>query len=45
MMFVMRWFVATALVVASALIVVPALLRESVSPADRLDQIHELAGF
>ncbi len=43
----MKWLVTIAVIVASASIVVPALLhiRESVTPADRLDQIHELAGF
>ncbi len=42
----MKWLVAIALVVASASIVVPALLRESAAKTpDRLDQIHELAAF
>ena len=42
----MKWLVAIALVVASASILVPALLRQSatLSP-DQLDQIHELAAF
>lgn len=42
----MKWFVAIALVVASASIVVPALLRQGtpVTP-DKLDLIHELAAF
>ena len=42
----MKWLVAIALVVASASIVVPALLRHSeAKPTDTLDQIHELAAF
>ncbi len=43
----MKWFVAIALVVASASIVVPALLRQNVAvnPSDPLDRIHELAAF
>jgi hypothetical protein len=43
----MKWLVAIAVVLASASIVVPALLqiRAGVTPAERLDQIHELAGF
>lgn len=43
----MKWLVAIALVVASASIVVPALLRESEAarPSDKLDQIHEFAAF
>ena len=42
----MKWLVAIALVVASASIVVPALLRNSeAKPADTLDRIHELAAF
>jgi hypothetical protein len=43
----MKWLVAIAVIVASASIVVPALLhvRGDVTPADPLDQIHELAAF
>jgi hypothetical protein len=42
----MRWLVALALIVASASIVVPALLRQSeLAGPDKLDQIHELAAF
>jgi len=43
----MKWLVAIAVVVASASIIVPALLhiREGATVADQLDQIHELAGF
>lgn len=43
----MKWLIAIAVVVASASIVVPALLqiRGSATLADQLDQIHELAGF
>ncbi len=41
----MKWLVAIALVVASASIVVPALLRQNATSTDRLDQIHELAAF
>jgi hypothetical protein len=42
----MKWLVALALVVASASIVVPALLRQGAAPTpDQLDQIHELAAF
>jgi hypothetical protein len=42
----MKWLVAIALVVASASIVVPALLRQSEARSgDTLDQIHELAAF
>jgi len=42
----MKWFVALALVVASASILVPALLRQAEAPVpDKLDQIHELAAF
>ncbi len=42
----MKWLVAVALVVASASIIVPALLRQTeVAAPDKLDQIHELAAF
>jgi hypothetical protein len=42
----MKWLVAVALVVASASIIVPALLRQHEGTApDKLDQIHELAAF
>ena len=43
----MKWLVAIAVVVASASIVVPALLRirGEATHAEQLDQIHELAGF
>jgi len=42
----MKWLVALALVVASASIVIPVLLRENgVAAPDQLDQIHELAAF
>ena len=42
----MKWLVALALVIASASIVLPALVRQSdVTAPDRLDQIHELASF
>jgi|GEM_PF-2490251 len=43
----MKWLVAIAVVVASASIVVPALLhlRGGATVAEQLDQIHELAGF
>jgi hypothetical protein len=42
----MKWLVAIALVVASASIVVPVLIRQSENrPGDKLDQIHELAAF
>ena len=42
----MKWLVAIALVVASASIVVPVLLRQNATATpDRLDRIHELAAF
>jgi hypothetical protein len=43
----MKWLVAIAVVVASASIVVPALLRirAGATLGEQLDQIHELAGF
>ena len=43
----MKWLVAIAVVVASASIVVPALLRirGGLTAGEQLDQIHELAGF
>ena len=42
----MKWIVALALVVASASIVIPVLLRENAAAVpDQLDQIHELAAF
>jgi len=42
----MKWVVALALVIASASIVLPALVRQSdVTVPDKLDRIHELASF
>ena len=41
----MRWLIAVALIVASASIVVPAILRHGDTTPDRLDRIHELAAF
>jgi hypothetical protein len=42
----MKWLVALALVIASASIVLPALVRQSdIAVPDRLDRIHELASF
>ncbi|HEV2877981.1 MAG TPA: hypothetical protein VGW96_00255 [Candidatus Eremiobacteraceae bacterium] len=43
----MKWLVAIAFVVASASIVIPALIhiRQIARPAEQLDQIHELATF
>jgi hypothetical protein len=41
----MKWFVALALVVASASIVIPVVLFERQSHNDPLDQIHESASF
>jgi len=43
----MKWLLAIAVVVASASIIVPALLhiRKGPTLAEQLDQIHEFAGF
>ena len=42
----MKWLVAIALVVASASIVLPVLLRQNeLSTPEKIDQIHELAAF
>jgi hypothetical protein len=43
----MKWLVALTLILASASIIVPVLLRdsESAQSANRLAQIHETAAF